>query len=194
MPGLIGSVALALPPEHHRVDERLGLLLGDVPEGHNELVKGGVHAGAAYLLNLRLRVKRYRDALVQLLLGLCNEGREENMEGIFPYSLLLVFVVTGRVRVVMGVVTSGLAAMSPLHLAPCWVLVTGIASSGRGGPFRNIVHRDEGGPRHGSGGSRSQRRVALKPRERMHLCPIGGKASAGCSDHLRAKRAGPGTS
>src|SRR3569833_1500633 len=70
---IVRGVALALPPQHHGVDQRLGLLLSDVAEGDDELVERRVDARPAYLLDVRFGVERHRDALVQLLLSLGNK-------------------------------------------------------------------------------------------------------------------------
>lgn len=44
-----------------------------MPQRGNTLVEGGVDAGPAYLVDLRLRVEWDRDGFVQLFFGLRNE-------------------------------------------------------------------------------------------------------------------------
>lgn len=71
--GFIGSITLTLPPQHHRVDQIFRLLASNMSESYNELIEGWVYPRSTYLVNMRLWIKRYRDALSQFLFGLGNE-------------------------------------------------------------------------------------------------------------------------
>src|SRR4051812_36620066 len=88
-------------------------------ESDNELVEGGIDTGAAYLLNMGLGLEWNRYGLIQLLLGLRDEGCEQDMQRILPHGLLLLLVMPRRVRVVVGMISPRLPTVHPLQLPLC---------------------------------------------------------------------------
>lgn len=84
--------ALCLAPQHDGVDEGLRLGSCDVSEGCYQLVKVGVDAWPTDKLDSGLWLTSVRHALVDLLLGLPNEGVEQVVQRILADSLELVRV------------------------------------------------------------------------------------------------------
>lgn len=102
---LLGSLlALGLAPQHDCVYQRLWLLPRDVAEGGYELVKGSVDARSADELDSGLGLAAVRQALVDLLLGLADEGVEEVVQRVLADCLQLVGVLgVPRLRAVVVV-------------------------------------------------------------------------------------------
>lgn len=129
-------LALRLSPQHYGINQGLRLLARNVSECRYELVKSRVDSRSAHELYASLWLATICHALVDLLLGLADEGVEEVVEGIFADRLELVGVLVmarlGAVVVVSLARRPG--AGSPLRLPLKHVAITVCCADSRMGP------------------------------------------------------------
>lgn len=176
-----GLLALSLPPQHYGVYEGLGLLARNMAQGGYELVEGGVYTRTADTFYLGLGLPSVRHALVDLLLGLADEGVEEMVQRIFADRLELM----GVLRVArLGAVVVVALPRRPRTGCPLWLALGDISVARHGLGRRTAVDISSARARLHAVGGKGVRYGFLRHDSSIEGCTGGG------GDDLRAQRTG----